>query len=370
MKVFQLRAVAGLLAGFVLCGLCSVDARERRRREPRGGFVADCADTDPENYDDVWRCVSSYRDRRSGKNGFESGFSRAVTACFDFQTKYAAALRASGIKNANASLPETRALIPSCEMAAKVRADWTGEPSAWADCLNFAPETLETHMTACLTSWLRGYKGRGQDDFTPRDAARFLPDCEAALNAYEQALKASHEGRKPPPEYVPPSCDLVASVLSGMMSPVAVAGGEQPAVDPLWGACLGYTPETPEDAPEHIERCMEGYTRGVRDCADLIARYETRLRSAYGGSFPVGYVRPKCFDAADTVEAERIAAAERQRQHEEQRRQIEAAKLDRARKLAEQRKITFKKVIIVVKKAGQTGAAIVWNGIKKLWKRN
>ena len=335
-------------------------------------YVSDCADADPENYDDVYRCVSSYRHRDSGRSGFEADFSRSSTECAYLQVPYAAALRDSGIANANAAFPEGRARIPSCAMLAKVREDWTGQPPSWHACLNFDPARIAEHMPECLTGYLRGLKGGDKPEFGAREAASFLPTCEEALKAYERALGASHVGREPPPQYERPDCELVARVLTAMQAPTVTASGEGPAIAAQWGACLDYDGD---NAAAHIERCMTGHTAGIEDCATLITAYEGRLRAAYGGSFPVGYIRPKCFDAADMVEATKIAAEEIRAQAAARQRQLAAARArgGPAPSLEEVGATIARQTVIVVKgmgrasaAVGKAGAQIIWGGVKEL----
>jgi hypothetical protein len=94
-------------------------------------------------------------------------------------------------------------------------------------------------------------------------------------------------------------------------SPGAPAPPEQaPAIDPRWAACLDYNPA---NKTEHMQRCLAGKTAGLQTCAALISLYENQLRAAYGGSFPLGYVRPTCADARPIIEAENLVVAEHQR---------------------------------------------------------
>ena len=332
-----------------------------------GAYVAECADADPENYEDVYACVSSYRHKRTGHSGFEATFSRSTSACLAYQTIYAAALRESGIANANPSFPEGRARIPSCEMLAKVREDWTGQPPSWQACLDFDPARSAEHLPECVTGYLRGLKGRDKPEFGAREAASFLPTCEEALRTYETALRDAHAGREPPPEYQRLDCSVVAEVLTAMQSPTLAASGQEPAIAAQWGACLGYDGD---NASGHIERCMTGYVAGIEDCGALISAYEGRLRAAYGGSFPVGYLRPKCFDAADMIEAAKIAAEEVRAQAAARQREIEAAYADRpeepSRSWLEAGAALARDTVMVVRNAGRTGVAIIWGGVKEL----
>lgn len=347
-------------------------------------YVSDCADTDPNDYEAVYACVSSFRHKQMGRNGFDGEFSRASTSCYSLQVTYAAALKASGIKNANANWPEKRVLIPSCETFAKLRTDWTGEPPSWVDCLNYDPAKVAEHMPTCLTGYLRGKKGRNRPEFSERDAAALLPHCEEARKVYRNALRDAHVVRKPPENYQKPDCNVVAEVLTAMMEPDAETARRErmvqemrkkaglPAAGAMWMACLDYDPDNPTG---HIERCMDGHTVGVQNCAQLITMYEVRLRSAYGGSMPVNYLRPKCFDASDMVEAERIAMEERRRQADELYRRMEAARAKKAPPptweeigagIARGTIVVIRQAGAASKAVGKAGAKIIWGGLQEL----
>lgn len=335
-----------------------------------GMDVSDCADADPANYEDVYKCVSAFR-FPNGRSRFEASFSRPSTACWGIGTIYAGALRASGVM-ANAADPRARGRLPSCKILAKVRKDWAGEPPSWEPCLTFDPSSIKTHMAGCLTGYLKGLKGGGRETFGPRDATRYLPNCEKTLDTYERALKDASMGRELPTAYERPDCALVAGVLTTMQTGTLAEGEEQAEIAAQWGACLDYEPE---NVTAHIEQCMSGHTAGIVNCATLINVYERRLREAYGGSFPVNYIRPKCFDAADMVEAEKIAMEERRRQADEFYRRMMAAREAKAppptweeigADIARGAVIVIRESGKASKAVGKAGAQIIWGGLKEL----
>ena len=337
-----------------------------------GRDVANCADTDPANYEDVYRCISSYR-WKDGRSVFEASFSRSATPCWELATIYAGALSLSGT-SANLADRRTRAEglkhMPSCRMLAKAREDWTGKPPSWAGCLDYDADNIEAHMQACLTGYLRGLKGRDREEFGSREAVSHLPDCETALNTYERALEHAMPYRAQPQGYARPDCAVVGRALTAMQLPPGAEEGDS-AIAAQWGACLDYDPD---NMAAHMEGCMEGHTAGIADCASLIRSYEQRLHAAYGGSFPVDYIRPKCFDAEDIVNAQRIAAAELQRQREELRRNMQESQPESRPPTAEEigaalvvggRELS-RNAIFVLKRGRKIGGKILWGATMEL----
>lgn len=304
---------------------------------PPGGAAvtrpsADCAATDPENFEQVYACMSSFR--RGERNAFAPVLS---SDCRSIRMIYLEALTVSGLKREDA---KTR--VPSCALLARVVKDMTGKEPYWAGCLDFGSLPLKDHLARCLDRFIPGYYGGAGR------SARKMQGCGEILGAYEQGLRAASGEYTLPKGYTRPDCALVANYLgAGQSAPTKPQGpgeergegqgaGQTPGAgvgtapaqsqvprpgsgQPQWAACLNYDPA---NLPAHLRQCLGTGPdmRRLQDCRQVQAAYTARLIQAYG-RLPENHLILPCpvadgylaeFRAQSA--AEQQAALERQKQ--------------------------------------------------------
>lgn len=315
---------------------------------PPGGAAvtrnsADCAATDPENAEQVYACMSSFRRGNGNRNAFAN---IAVQDCRSIRMNYLVALTTSGLTREDA---KTR--VPSCSLFARIAKEMTGQEPYWSGCLEFGSLPVKDHLARCLDRFIPGYYGGGR-------AARKLQGCGEILGAYEQGLRAASGEYPLPNGYTRPDCALVAEYLGagqttqikphgpgeengeGQGEGQAPGAGEtnapasaqkppqppQPAQKPpQWAQCLNYDPA---NLPAHLRLCLGAGPdmRRMKDCRQVQAAYTARLLQAYG-RLPENHLILPCsvgdgylaeFRAQE--EAEKQAALERQKQAQQAQR--------------------------------------------------
>lgn len=277
---------------------------------------ADCAATDPENAEQVYACMSSFRRGNGNRNAFAN---IAVQDCRSIRMNYLVALTTSGLTREDA---KTR--VPSCSLFARIAKEMTGQEPYWSGCLEFGSLPLKDHLTRCLDRFIPGYYGAGR-------ATRKLQGCGEILGAYEQGLRAASGEYPLPKGYTRPDCALVADYLAGQApQPAAPAQEEKPPRklsqgQPQWAQCLNYDPA---NLPAHLRLCLGAGPdmRRMKDCRQVQAAYTARLLQAYGG-LPENFLILPCSVADGYLaefraqeEAEKQAALERQKQAKQEQR--------------------------------------------------
>lgn len=290
---------------------------------PPGGAAvtrnsADCAATDPENFEQVYACMSSFR--RGERNAFAN---IAIQDCRSIRMNYLVALTTSGLTREAA-----KARVPSCALFARVVKDMTGKEPYWSGCLEFGRLPLKDHLARCLDRFIPGYYGGAGRP------ARNARGCGDILGAYERGLRTASGEFALPKGYTRPDCALVAEYLGAgqpaqtqaqAQAPGAGAGTApvQPQApgsgQPQWASCLNYNPA---NLPAHLRQCLGTGPdmRRMKDCRQVQAAYTARLIQAYG-RLPENHLILPCpvadgylaeFRAQE--EAEKQAALERQKQ--------------------------------------------------------
>lgn len=270
---------------------------------------ADCAATDPENFEQVYACMSSFRRGSGTRNAFAN---IAVQDCRSIRMNYLVALTTSGLTREDA-----KKRVPSCALFARVAREMTGKDASWSGCLEFGSLPLKDHLARCLDRFVPGHDGGGR-------AARKLQGCGEILGAYEQGLRAAAGEFALPEGYARPDCALVADYLAGQAPQPAPAQEEKPPRkppqgQPQWARCLNYDPA---NLPAHLRQCLGTGSdmRRMKDCRQVQAAYTERITQAYGG-LPENFLILPCpvadgylaeFRAQE--EAEKQAALERQKQ--------------------------------------------------------
>ena len=277
---------------------------------------ADCAATDPENFDQVYACMSSFRRGSGTRNAFAN---IAVQDCRSIRMSYLVALTTSGLKRDDA-----HQRVPSCALLARVAKEMTGKDAYWSGCLEFGSLPVKDHLARCLDRFIPGYYGGGR-------AARKLQGCGEILGAYEQGLRAASGEFALPEGYARPDCALVADYLGAGQAPQpAPAQGQEaprkpPQGQPQWARCLNYDPA---NLPAHLRQCLGTGPdlRRLKECPQVQAAYTERLIQAYGG-LPENYLVLPCpvadgylaeFRAQE--EAEKQAALDRQKEAQREQR--------------------------------------------------
>lgn len=244
---------------------------------------ASCGHPDPNNYDQVFACMSSYRygGLAGGRNVFEA---TGMTSCTDVSVNYFNALKKSGL-----SPEDALALTPSCDFLARGLEAITGKPTFWAACAHYPGHFDPNHMQACLTQFLPGYYGDNR-------TLASLHGCADAIREYELGLTSAYQGKTDlgfgrglPPGYEKPDCQQVIALIGGQGS-----------------ACLAYQPGIP-----HLQQCLGPEVAQFTDCIPLRQRYEQKLREAYGGTLPPNYTMLACEQLAGLTDANKATLAAR-----------------------------------------------------------
>jgi hypothetical protein len=334
-----------------------------------------CATVDPENFEQVYACLSSLQ-RTDGRTMAHGNLDTAP--CRTVIARYRGAVRGHGVRlRSREPRAKSEPLYPSCALLARVVQDMTGKAAYWSGCLDYGSLPPAEHLNQCLKTVLPGYYGVGQG----RGAQR-LRGCGEVLGAYETGLRAAMPDNGLPPGYVRPDCQLAADVLAqpgeeaaatppapapsipaappaapvpsnpaqdtpAAASPSAVpapSGARQdtPATatpppvspparprplpgtgQPQWATCLNYDPD---QLPAHLRACL-GTGREMRrmhECREVQAAYMAKLIQAYG-RLPENHIVLPCSVAEGYLaefraqeEAERQAALERKKEQERQ----------------------------------------------------
>lgn len=276
---------------------------------------ADCAATDPENFEQVYACMSSFRRGSGTRNAFAH---IAVQDCRSIRMNYLVALTTSGLTREDA-----KKRVPSCALLARVAREMTGKNASWSGCLEFGSLPLKDHLARCLDRFGPGYDGGGR-------AARPVQGCGEVLSAYERGLRAATGEFALPEGYARPDCALVADYLAGQAPQPAPAQEQKPPRrppqgQPQWAHCLNYDPA---NLPTHLRQCLGTGPdmRRMKDCSQVQAAYTERLTQAYGG-LPENFLVLPCPVADEYLaefraqeEAEQQAALERQKQAKQEQR--------------------------------------------------
>ena len=260
---------------------------------------ADCAATDPKNFEQVYACMSSFR--RGERNAFAN---IAVQNCRSIRMNYLVALTTSGLTREDA-----KKRVPSCALFARVVKDMTGKEPYWFGCLDFGSLPLKGHLARCLDHFIPGFYGGGR-------AARPVQGCGEVLSAYERGLRAATGEFALPEGYARPDCTLVADYLAGQAPQPAPAQeplqGQRPrSGQPQWARCLNYDPA---NLPAHLRQCLGTGPdmRRMKDCPQVQAAYTERITQAYGG-LPENFLILPC-PVADGYLAEFRAQEEAEQQ--------------------------------------------------------
>lgn len=276
---------------------------------------ADCAATDPENFEQVYACMSSFRRGSGTRNAFAN---IAVQDCRSIRMNYLVALTTSGLTREDA-----KKRVPSCALFARVAKEMTGKDASWSGCLEFGSLPLKDHLARCLDRFIPGDDGGGR-------AARPVQGCGEVLSAYERGLRSATGEFALPEGYARPDCALVADYLAGQAPQPAPAQGQepprrQPQGQPQWAHCLNYDPA---NLPAHLRQCLGTGPdmRRLKECRQVQATYTERLIQAYGG-LPDNHLILPCPVADEYLaefraqeEAEKQAALERQKQAQQEQR--------------------------------------------------
>ena len=315
-----------------------------------------CATVDPENFEQVYACMSSLQ-RSDGRTMAHGNLDTAP--CRTVIARYRGAVRGHGVRlRSREPRAKSEPLYPSCALLARVVQDMTGKAAYWSGCLDYGSLPPAEHLRQCLKTVLPGYYGVGQG----RGAQR-LRGCGEVLGAYETGLRAAMPDNGLPPGYSRPDCQLAADVLAqpgeetaaappvsapsipaappaapvpSNLAPDPPATATPPPVSPparprplpgtgqpQWAACLNYDPD---NLPAHLRACL-GTGREMRrmhECREVQAAYMAKLIQAYG-RLPENHIVLPCSVADGYLaefraeeEAERQAALERKKEQERQ----------------------------------------------------
>jgi hypothetical protein len=160
----------------------------------------------------------------------------------------------------------------SCAILSEAVEKFSGKPSVWRDCvvMSRAVEvTFAREASACLTTYLTDL-GKSKTQ---------LADCSAVLKLLGEALEASGRPKNLPKLSM--NCDVARQV-------VADVSGQAPAG---FGVCLDYSRE---NLVTHFAACVGTSVTANMDCGAARSLYETKLRSANGGSLPQAYQTLTC----------------------------------------------------------------------------
>ncbi len=276
-----------------------------------------CRNPDPTSFDQVLACMSSLRYEKGmakGQNVFENNI--GTRPCMSIAGTYLQGVQGPGPMRGD----ETSRLLPSCAIFAQAVEAFTGKPADWSACTNYPGKFDAGHMRACLTQFVPSYYGG-------KRAPGAVGGCQGILDDYERALlraSVSIEGRYMrntlPPGYVRPSCEAVADIFATTARPSPPSLAQSSPLRPhliqtettsAWKQCLGYTPDA---VAAHIAQCLGEASGRENSCINLRRLYETKLREAYGGGLPPGYVLAPCASLMATLEAKQRRLAEAREQ--------------------------------------------------------
>ncbi len=323
-----------------------------------------CATADPENYDQVYACLSSLQ-RPDGRTMAHGNLDTA--SCRSMIARYHRALRGRGGRTRSREpQADPEPLDPSCTLLARVVQDMTGKAAYWSGCLNYGSLPPAEHLSQCLKTVLPGYYGA-----RPGRGLQRSQGCGDVFGAYEIGLRSAAADNGLPPGYVRPDCQLAADYLtqqgavvppapapsipaapgqnaplsSSLLPPAAAPAPSNPTQDapaaatpstvpppvrsvplpgaggPQWAACLNYDPD---NLPAHLRTCLGTgrEMRRMKECREVQAAYMARLKQAYG-RLPENHIVLPCSVADGYLaefraqeEAERQAALERKREQE------------------------------------------------------
>lgn len=281
---------------------------------PASGQDGSCRNPDPTSFDQVFACMSSFRYGKGAAkdvNVFENNIGTAN--CRSIAGRYLQALQTSGVAR-----DEAFRLLPKCAIFAQAVEAFSGKPAYWSACTDYPGKFDPDHMRACVTRFVPGYYGG-------KRAPGAVGGCQGILEDYERGLMAANlevEGRrlsgnnKLPPGYVRPSCETVADILAATTPGARLALAQSQIFQPhiiltagtaSWTQCLGYTPA---GVAAHIAQCLGEDIGTARECIGLRRRYETKLKEAYGGGLPPGYVAAPCGPLMAVIEEKQRRVAE------------------------------------------------------------
>jgi len=266
-----------------------------------------CRIADPENFNDVFKCMASAKFPNSTANMFEGNI--RTSDCRDISGTYIHFFTLNGY-----SREEALDRLPSCEIFAKATKEMTGELPFWSLCTGYGKKDAKVHLNDCLGEFVPKYYGN-------KNKLKQIVGCEQVRKEYENALRSADPDRKLPAGYVPPSSSDADEL-------VATWTGKDPRTHP----CAGYDSN---NVPGHISKCfadplVKPFLGTVRNCSDARRLYEQKLREAYGG-LPPGYIMTSCSDLepllamAENLRTE-VAAKEQERKRkkaERKRKRIE-----------------------------------------------
>lgn len=318
-----------MIAALVLALLASLGLASEVRAQS-----ADCLQADPNNFDEVYACMSSYRGSR-GMNRFLGSI--GADDCMSIRKQYRTALYTDlqrepmptnkaeatrRLERLNAIVRD-ESLAPSCEILARAAKELTGNAPYWSGCLGFGSMPQDQHLKQCLATFVPGIYGHG------RKVER-LQGCDEVLSGYEAGLKAASPDQKLPAGYARPDCTMAADYLASLKP--KPAGAPEDQARPQWEPCMGYDPA---NAEAHARKCLglaeripPGAFLSLTDCRSVRAAYESGLTKAYG-RLPENYVILPCSAAdkiAADVQAERTRIADEQRRAEAERMRQQALK--------------------------------------------
>lgn len=334
-------AVRPVLAALLVLALTGLEGEAQAQRT--APVAADCAGADAASFEDVYRCLSSLREERTGRRTLSGNL--AGSECRTLRLMYRNALKASlprppssegraGMKrymDAQNRIMRDESLLPSCAMLALVSKEITGQEVFWSGCLGWGERPAEEHLGQCLKTISAG--------------SRLMParpqGCGQVLATYERGLRAADPGGRLPERYSKPDCRLAADYLASLRPedispqkprpvrppPIALTPA-RPGEQPRWAPCLDYDPS---QVREHLKACLGKGPELLRftDCASVRTTYETRLTQAYG-RLPGSYVILPCSEAemilaAAQAERDRIAAERMAKERAKAERQRQAA---------------------------------------------
>lgn len=256
------------------------------------GQNAECEQPNPNNFDQVFACMSTARTGASERanNPF---ISVAITSCESAAIHYSNALkkarspqttrtpgepRVPRERTPRVSFEDIKGMIPSCDMLARGMEALKGKAPAWSTCTNYPGKFDPGHLKACLDRFL-------PEHFGGRKTLQTLNGCTDVIQHYEHGLRNAtitierNINGVLPDSYEKPDCTVIASLLGGKGA-----------------ACLGYTPGV-----AHLEQCLGADALRYTSCVPLRQAYETKLRQAHGGTFPPNYTVLACDQLAGLV---------------------------------------------------------------------
>lgn len=304
-----------------------------------------CAGVDPENYQQVYACLSSLQ-RSDGRAVAQGNVGTA--SCRTMIARYRGAVRSRGMGARELQADGAPTRYPSCALFARIIKDMSGQDAYWSGCLDYGSQPTAEHLGQCLKTVLPGYYGAR----SARMALRFQ-GCGEVVGAYEIGLRAATADNGLPTGYARPDCQLIADYLaqrpsvtaspdsSPAGSPTPNAPGQDMSLSPSqspptrvtppesrqpqWAACLNYDPD---NLFAHLRACLGvgRQMRRMRECREVQAAYMAQLKQAYG-RLPENYIVLPCSIADDYLaefraeeEAEKQAALERKNEQERQQR--------------------------------------------------